>query len=53
MSIRGENLGADKQSLALGLTFQNPERTLNDEEINEIINKCIKALEQQFNAELR
>ncbi len=50
---QGENLGADKQSLALGLTFQNPERTLNDEEINEIINKCIKALEQQFNAELR
>lgn len=50
---QGENLGADKQSLALGLTFQNPERTLNDEEINEIINKCIKALEAQFNAELR
>ncbi len=50
---QGENIEADKQSLALGLTFQNPSRTLNDDEINEIINKCIKALEAQFNAELR
>ncbi len=50
---QGENLVAGKQSLALGLTFQSPERTLNDEEINTIINKCIKALEAQFNAELR
>jgi len=50
---QGENIQAGKQSLALGLTFQNPSRTLNDDEINGIINKCIKALEAQFNAELR
>ncbi len=50
---RGENIEEGKQSLALGLTFQNPERTLNDDEINTIIDNCIKALEQQFNAELR
>tara|TARA_R110000824_G_scaffold52692_4_gene146267 strand:+ start:202252 stop:204624 length:2373 start_codon:yes stop_codon:yes gene_type:complete len=50
---KGENIAAGKKSLALGLTFQHPSRTLNDEEINEIINKCIKALEAQFNAELR
>jgi len=50
---QGENIEAGKKSLALGLTFQNPSRTLNDDEINMIINKCIKALEAQFNAELR
>ena len=48
-----KNIGPGKQSLALGLTFQNSSRTLNDDEINEIINRCIKALEEQFNAELR
>jgi phenylalanyl-tRNA synthetase beta chain len=50
---QGENIDSGKQSLALGLTFQNSSRTLNDDEINEIINKCIKALEAKFNAELR
>jgi phenylalanyl-tRNA synthetase beta chain len=50
---QGENIQAGKQSLAIGLIFQNPSRTLNDDEINTIINSCIKALEAQFNAELR
>ena len=50
---KGENIGTGKKSLALGLTFQHPSRTLNDEEINEIIDRCIKALQAQFNAELR
>ncbi len=50
---QGENIEAGKKSLALGLTFQDSSRTLNDDEINLIINKCIKVLEEQFNAELR
>lgn len=50
---QGENIQAGKQSMAIGLIFQNPSRTLNDDEINSIINSCIKALEAQFNAELR
>lgn len=49
----GENIDRNKKSLALGLTFQHPSRTLNDEEINSIIDSCIKALEDKFNAELR
>ena len=49
----GENVGRSKKSLALGLTFQHPSRTLNDAEINSIIDCCIKALEDKFNAELR
>jgi len=50
---QGQNIEKTKKSLALGLTFQHPSRTLTDEEINTIIDNCIKALEAQFNAELR
>ena len=50
---QGENIEKTKKSLAIGLTFQHPSRTLTDEEINSIINNCIKVLEAQFNAELR
>lgn len=50
---QGENIAKDKKSLALGLTFQHPSRTLNDDEVNEIIDSCVKALEAQFKAELR
>ena len=51
--FQGQNIEKTKKSLALGLTFQHPSRTLTDEDINTIINKCIKVLEAQFNAELR
>ncbi len=50
---QGQNIEKTKKSLAIGLTFQHPSRTLTDEEINAIINNCIKVLEAQFNAELR
>lgn len=49
----GANIQIGKKSLALGLTFQHPSRTLADSEINPIIDSCIKALEAKFNAELR
>ena len=50
---QGENIGNGKKSLALGLTFQHASRTLADDDINPIIDSCIKALEAKFNAELR
>jgi phenylalanyl-tRNA synthetase beta chain len=50
---QGGNVEIGKKSLALGLTFQHPSRTLADTEINPIIDSCIKALEAKFNAELR
>lgn len=49
----GENIEIGKKSLALGLTFQHASRTLADDDINPIIDSCIKALEAKFNAELR
>lgn len=50
---QGANIQKGKKSLALGLTFQHPSRTLADADINPIIDNCIKALEATFNAELR
>jgi phenylalanyl-tRNA synthetase beta chain len=50
---QGGNIEKGKKSLALGLTFQHPSRTLADADINPIIDSCIKALEAKFNAELR
>jgi phenylalanyl-tRNA synthetase beta chain len=49
----GQNIEKGKKSLALGLTFQHPSRTLVDAEINPIIDSCINALAAIFNAELR
>jgi phenylalanyl-tRNA synthetase beta chain len=49
----GKNIEKGKKSLALGLTFQHPVRTLSEADINPIIDRCIKALADKFNAELR
>lgn len=50
---QGHNIAAGKKSLALGLTFQHPSRTLSDTDINPIIDNCINALQAKFKAELR
>jgi len=50
---QGDAVTKNKKSLALGLTWQHPSRTLSDEEINAIISSCINALQEQFNASLR
>ena len=45
-----ENKG---KSVALGLTFQHRSRTLNDEEINQAIDRVVAELGNRFKAELR
>ncbi|MGF3196111.1 phenylalanine--tRNA ligase subunit beta [Facklamia sp. P13055] len=49
----GENIAADKQSLAYHLTFQNPDKTLKDEEVTKAMDQVIKALEKAENVEIR
>ncbi|MCR8969215.1 phenylalanine--tRNA ligase subunit beta [Facklamia sp. 7083-14-GEN3] len=49
----GKNIAADKQSLAYHLTFQNPDKTLKDEEVKEAMEQVIKALEKVENVEIR
>ena len=50
---QGDAVEKNKKSIALGLTLQHPSRTLGDEDINGIINSCVKELQTQFNAKLR
>ncbi|NKB31608.1 MAG: phenylalanine--tRNA ligase subunit beta [Pseudomonadales bacterium] len=50
---QGDAVTKGKKSIALGLTWQHPSRTLSDDEINTIISNCVNALQEQFNANLR
>ena len=48
----GKPIPEDKKSVAFSLRFQG-ERTLTDEEINPIMERCINGLSAQFGAEIR
>ena len=50
---QGDAVTKGKKSVALGLTWQHPSRTLSDEDINTIISSCVNALQDKFNANLR
>jgi len=50
---QGKGVEPGQKSLALGLTWQHPSRTLNDEEINEVIDFVVSALKNQYGATLR
>ena len=43
----GKNIDSNKRSIAYSLTFGTPDRTLNDEEINTILDNIIKDLESK------
>ena len=49
----GENIEADKKSLGITLTFENKERTLTSEEIDELINRILNKLKKELNVYLR
>ena len=46
-------LGPGKVSLALRLVFQDPERTLTEDEASAVRETVVKALAERFGAELR
>ena len=50
---KGNQIAENKKSLAFNLVFVSNERTLNVEEIDEIIDKTLKELKTTINAELR
>jgi phenylalanyl-tRNA synthetase beta chain len=49
----GKGIDPHRKSVALGLTFQHPSRTLNEDEVNASIDAVIKSLEANFSATLR
>jgi phenylalanyl-tRNA synthetase beta chain len=50
---KGKNIPQGKKSLAFGMKFRLPERTLTDDEVNQALAKIVGALERRFGAELR
>ena len=48
-----ERLGKGKVSYALSFTFENPERTLQDKEIDKVMNELIKGYEEKLGAVVR
>lgn len=49
----GKGIDPTRKSLALGLIYQHPSRTLTDLEISDSIDRVVKALHDQFGASLR
>ena len=49
----GENVKEDEKSIAYSLTFSDPTRTLNDEEVMTIFNRIIEDVSKKHNAVLR
>ncbi len=42
---QGKGIAEDKKSVAFSLVFRSPERTLNDQDVNPLVDKIIAALE--------
>jgi phenylalanyl-tRNA synthetase beta chain len=49
----GANIAAGKKSMALRLSFLDPEKTLKDEEVAAVMEKIVGTLRMRFNAEIR
>ncbi len=49
----GDNLDINKKSIAYSLVFNDPTRTLTDEEVNLLFKKIIKKVEKELGARLR
>ncbi|WP_313739666.1 phenylalanine--tRNA ligase subunit beta [Pseudomonas sp.] len=50
---QGKGIDPDRKSLAVGLTWQHPSRTLNDDEVNATLQTILTSLEQKLNTTLR
>ncbi|UYQ92067.1 phenylalanine--tRNA ligase subunit beta [Chitinophaga horti] len=51
--FESEKLGANKKSYAISFTFQDPQKTLTDKDVDGVMNKLVKAFESQLQAEIR
>ena len=49
----GENVGEDEKSLAFSLTFEDYNKTLETQEVDELVNKILEKLAKEYNARLR
>lgn len=49
----GEQIGEDKKSMAYEITYRSKDRTLVDDEVNEVQEEIVNRLESKFGASLR
>ena len=49
----GKNLEAGKKSYAINLTLQDEEKTMNDKQTDNVMQKIVQSLEKQLDAKLR
>ena len=49
----GKNLAAGKKSYALSFVLRDNEKTLNDKQVDKVMNKILSSFKHQFQAELR
>ena len=49
----GKNLPAGKKSYAISITLQDPDKTLQDKQIEAVMKKVVTTLQKQLGAELR
>ena len=49
----GKNLEAGKKSYAINLTLQDEDKTMNDKQTDNIMQKIVQSLEKQLGAKLR
>lgn len=49
----GKGIDPERKSVAVGLTWQHPSRTLNDDEVSACMEKILTSLEERFDATLR
>ena len=50
---RGEGIDSGRKSLALGLTFQDTSRTLNESDVEAVVGRVVSGLKTSFDAQLR
>lgn len=50
---QGKGIDPEQKSLALGLTFRDSSRTLDDSEISEVMSQVVDSLKEKLNIELR
>jgi phenylalanyl-tRNA synthetase beta chain len=51
--FESEKLGEGKKSMAVSFTFMDPEKTLTDKEIDGMMNRIMKTVEEELQAEIR
>ena len=49
----GANIGDGKKSIAISLTFQDPEKTLETADVDKKVNSIVVRLERELNCTLR